>query len=115
MSSRELRALLADKPENSSVVGRTRLLANLASHSSEPNMAKTERIADLESALRDGQQKLKEQKDELEEAKKKEGQLSERLKAVETELNNSMKSRSYVKLRKHGRKNVIVRRSGEWT
>ena len=77
-------------------------------------MAGTERIAELESALREAQQELKEQKDEFErakeeadrkltqqrdDAKEKEGELFERLKAVETELDNSMLSAEVEKLR----------------
>ena len=56
MSSRELRALLADKPEHSSIAGRTRLSARLASHLPGTDMAEAERIVELESKLKEAQQ-----------------------------------------------------------
>ena len=109
MSSRELRALLADKAKDfSAITRRTRSSACLASQSSRPDMAGTERVAELETALEEAHQKLAEQKaefekakgeackkmdeqrDELEKAKRSESQLSQRVREVEMELENSV-------------------------
>ena len=68
MSSPELRALLADKPEHSSVDGRTRLSVRRPG----TDMAEAEQIAGLESKLKEAQQKVQEQKDEFERANEEE-------------------------------------------
>ena len=106
MSSRELRALIADKPKQTSVGGRTRSSSRRTVECGlEPVMTETEsRIAQLESALEEAQRKLSEQReeferakgeadqrleDEIEKAKENENQLTLRLKEVQMELDNS--------------------------
>ena len=77
MSSRELKALLADKPEKS--LSRTRSGAARADMSEE-------RMKELEAALEAAQQKIQEQSSELEAAGERNGQYETQLKELETEL-----------------------------
>ena len=77
MSSRELKALLADKPEKS--LSRTRSGAARADMSEE-------RMKELEAALEAAQQKIQKQSSELEAAGERNDQYEAQLKELETEL-----------------------------
>ena len=77
MSSRELKALLADKPEKG--LSRTRSGAARADMSEE-------RMKELEAAPEAAQQKIQEQSSELEAAGERNSQYEAQLKELETEL-----------------------------
>ena len=88
MTSRELRALLSDKLEDTCTRGRTRS-SKTTVQAAGMEESDAEKIATLEEALRSAQDELSEERAESRRAKEREFDLQQRLKAVEAELENS--------------------------